>query len=101
MTDPSITAPCPSWCVDRDYEGTSDHPAAHTGAVFGVGCRRPDRSDTTVFVQPAQSARTSEPGAGAVTFAVSDAPPLFEVEPAAARSLAAALTRMADQLETG
>jgi hypothetical protein len=96
---------CPPWCLDRDYEGTGDHPAIHSGQLFGVAARLPGGEAVTVFLQPvADYVRGDTADAEAVNLAnprimvaFGDEPPLFWLAPPEGRSTAAALLRMADQ----
>jgi hypothetical protein len=100
---------CPPWCIDRDYEGTEDHPAFHAGQLFGIGAIAPGGGEVTVFLQPvADYVHGESPDAEArnmanprVMVAYGDQPPLFWLAPPESRSTAAALERMADHLETG
>jgi hypothetical protein len=100
---------CPDWCMDKDYEGTDDHPAFHAGPLFGVAARARGGDPVTVFLQPiADYVHGPSPDAEArnlanprIMVAYGDEPPLFWLAPAEGRSTAAAFIRMADQLETG
>ncbi|MFL6139641.1 MAG: DUF6907 domain-containing protein [Frankiaceae bacterium] len=100
---------CPAWCIDRDYEGTDDHPAFHAGPLCGVRAMAPGGADVTVFLQPvADYVHGASPDTDArnmanprVMVAFGDEPPMFWLAPPEGRSTAAALQRMADQLEIG
>ncbi|MFL6137384.1 MAG: DUF6907 domain-containing protein [Frankiaceae bacterium] len=100
---------CPPWCHDRSYAGTDDHPAIHTGPLFGVRALLPGGNPVTLFLQPvADYVRGTAVEVVArnlanprIMVAFGDEPPLFWLPPAESRSTAAALVRMADQLETG
>jgi hypothetical protein len=94
QTEPPAS-PCPWWCADRDYAGTADHPDRHTGHSLSVDAERPDGFPTVLH------ALLMLPLNGRVIRAlITDADAdLATLSAPCSRSLAAALTRLADVAE--
>ena len=86
---------CPWWCVDREYQGTPDHPARHEGHPLGVDAELPDTFPVQLFAQLVQPLGAT---VGRVALGRYDND-LVTLGSAPARSLAAVLVRLADVLE--
>jgi hypothetical protein len=86
---------CPWWCVDREYQGRPDHPARHEGHLLRVDADLPNTLPIQLFAQLVQPLGAT---VGLVLLGRYD-DDLVTLGSAPARSLAAALVRLADVLE--
>lgn len=99
MTEEShaLVPPCPWWCLDREYEGTSDHPDRHEGPIFVVDLDalvEPTGTLSAQLVQP-----TSGPAEATRVILSRDDDDYVSLAGGPTRSLAAALVKLADVLE--
>jgi hypothetical protein len=90
-------APCPHWCIDREYESTPNHPARHESIVYGLEGHDPAGRLAHLFTYAVQSLNTS---ADDVWILLSRGDTDWVgLRASGARSYAAFLVRLADVVE--